>query len=398
MKKKIIIFFVCFSIFYRVFTPISYYYSSGRAFSMLVPTLLLYVLGTLYKSLHFNLAILVSIIPLLLGYMGVEYFEGYLPESVSLLFAIGCIEYYLRTKDDSFAKYALSTIYISLFALALISLPILIAEPGLNRTVNEMQAEGFEVPRIAYFTISYGSVHAVPILVVPLFFLYKRVRSCLVRLFVIIFLVALYVTTILSNAATPMFMLFIYILFLVLNNPKKSNSSNIAKIVGTLMVILFLFGSGALNLFLGSVQSLLGGTMQERRIDEVTHYIDTGTTTGDMSAREDRYMISVNSFLSHPLSWEENINHIGKHSHLIDHLAAMGIICFLPFAFLLVYQYKKPLKQIGKGKAYYLMAYSAFILLAGLKNFFPAESAMFVCPALIIYINRHFPDESLLHK
>ena len=176
----------------------------------------------------------------------------------------------------------------------------------------------------------------------------------------------------------------------VMYNPNKSISNNTIKIGGVAIIVLILLYGGFITQFIQSFQSLVGGTMQERRIDEVISLIETGETTGDMNSREGLYMISLNAFLSHPLSFEYNINHIGKHSYLIDHLTAMGLIAFIPFALLLYYRYKRPMKQMGNEKGYYVMAYSAFILLSILKNFFDVESAVFACPALLIYIRRHF--------
>lgn len=389
MKRNLILFFVCLSIIYRVFTPIRYFYSGGQALSMLVPVLLLYTLGGGYRSLNYNVSIGIALIPVLLGYFGVEYFSGYLPDSITLLFAIGCLEYYIRNKDDRFAKYSLLAMYLSLLVLAIISTPILIAEPGLNRAINTMQEQGLEVPNYAYFTISYGMVHAVPILVIPLFYLYKHVHAFLPKLLLLVFIILLYFTTILSNASTPMFMLLMYMIFVLLYNPKQSKKTNTIKIGGTLVLLVVLYYIGFFVIFLKGFQSLLGDTMQGRRVEEVIYYLETGDTTGDVDEREDRYSISINSFLSHPLSGEKNIDRIGKHSYMLDHLTAMGLIAFIPFALLLIYRYKRPLKYLARGKLYYVLAYSAFIFLACMKNFFCVESAMFVCPALIIYINRN---------
>ena len=392
MKRNLILFFVCLSIVYRVFTPIRYFYSGGQALSMLVPVLLLYSFGGLYKSVNFNITIVISLIPVLLGFWEIEYFIGYLPDSITILFAIGCFEYYIRTKDDKFAKYSLLAMYLSLFALAIISTPILIAEPGLNRAVNTMEEQGMEIPRYAYFTISYGMVHAVPILVIPLFYLYKRLQSFWSKIIVVVFIATLYLTTILSDAATPMFMLFMFILFVLLYNPQKSNRINTIRIGGAFCILLIFYYLGLFTFILREGQSLLGGTMQEGKIDEVVSFLETGDTSGDLGAREDLYTLSLNTFLSHPLTWEKDLNKIGKHSYLLDHLAAMGLIAFIPFAFLLVYRYKRPMKYLAEGKLIYILAYFAFIFLACAKNFFHVESAMFICPALIIYINRNFID------
>lgn len=395
MKRFLILLFVCLSIVFRVFTPISYFYSGGRALSMLVPVLLLYSLGGLYRSVNYNVAIVIALFPVLLGYLGVEYFVGYLPDSITLLFAIGCFEYYLRTKDDKFAKYSLLAMYLSLFGLAIISTPLLIAEPGLNRALNNMQAQGLEVPMYAYFTISYGMVHSVPILVIPLFYLYKHLHSLLPKIVLIIFIVTLYLTTVLSNAATPMFMLLMYAIFVLLYNPKQTKRTNIIKIGGTLVILIVLYYSGFFVFLLRGLQSTLGDTLQARRVEDVIYFLETGNSSGDIENREDRYSISIDSFLSHPLFGEKNKEKIGCHSYLFDHLTAMGLIAFIPFALLLVYRYKRPLKYCARGTLYYVLAYSAFILLATMKNFFHVESAVFICPALIIYINRNFVDSSI---
>lgn len=395
MKRFLIILFVCISIIYRVFTPINFFFSGGQALSMLIPVVLLYSLGGLYRSLYYNITIVIALFPVLLGYWGIEYFVGYLPDSISILFAIGCLEYYLRTKDDRFAKYSLLVMYLSLFALATISTPILIAEPGLNRAINSMKEEGMEIPRDAYFTISYVTVHAVPILVIPLFYLYKRVLSFWPKIIIAVFIATLYLTTILSNASTPMFMLFIFVIFVLLYNPKKSNGINTIRIGGAFFVLLISYFLGLFTVILRGGQSLLGGTMQERRIDEVVTYLETGDTSGDLGEREDLYTVSLKTFLDHPLTGEKDINKIGKHSYLLDHLTAMGLIAFIPFAVLLIYQYRRPLKNLDRGKLYYILAYSTFIILACIKNFFCVESAMFICPALIFYINRNFSDNGI---
>lgn len=392
MKRFLIILFVCISIVYRVFTPIGFFFRGGQALSMLVPVLLLYSLGGLYRSVNYNIAIVIALLPVLLGYLGIEYFVGYLPDSITILFAIGCLEYYLRTKDDKFAKYSLLAMYLSLFVLAIISTPILIAEPGLNRAFNSMKEQGLEIPRFAYFTISYATVHAVPILVIPLFYLYKRAQSFWFKFFVAVFIASLYLTTILSNASTPMFLLFIFILFVLVYNPQKSKRINTIRIGGCLVLILIMSYFGLFTLILRGGQSLLGDTMQGRRIDEVIYYLETGDTSGDMGERDDLYTISLNSFLSHPLTGEKDINKIGRHSYLLDHLTAMGLIVFIPFAALLIYRYRRPLKYLTRGQFYYILAYFAFIILACVKNFFCVESAMFICPTLIIYLNRNFAN------
>lgn len=388
MKRFLLIGTVIFSIVYRTFTPLSYFFDGGRALSMLVPVFLLYSLGGLHKSWNYNIAIVIALFPLLLNYIGVEYFDGYLPDSVSILFAIGCMEYYLRTKDDKFAKYSLIAAYGSLIALALISLPILIQEPGLNRAIRVMKEQGQEFPLYAYFTISYNTVHDVPILVIPLFLLYRSVISRMFKFLLIISIIALYVTTVLSNAATPMFMLFMYAFFVIFYNPKKSINSNTIRLGGVAVILLIIFYSGFITQLLQGLQSFVSGTIQEARIEDVIGFIETGDISGDMSNREGHYNTSLDAFLSHPFTPEYDIKHIGKHSYLLDHLTAMGLIAFIPFALLLYYRYRRPLRHLGDMKTYHVMAYSAFIFLACYKNFFRVEAAMFVCPALIIYIHR----------
>ena len=104
MKKNLITFFVCLSIFYRVFTPLSYYYSGGRAFSMLVPVFLLYLLGGLYKSSHYNITIVVALFPVFLimcfikSWVGVLSKIGCLILGLFYLLMLGIIVMYISMK------------------------------------------------------------------------------------------------------------------------------------------------------------------------------------------------------------------------------------------------------------------------------------------------------------
>lgn len=398
MKRIFIIYFVCFSIFLNLFTPFRLFLSGGLALSMLISVIVLYTLGGLFKNPRFYLAGIVSVIPLFLSYIGVEYFDGYLPDSIGLMFAISCMEYYLSSNDEKFAKYVLFTTYASLCVLSIISTPILLTTPGLNRTVNAMKAEGIPLPFISYFTIEYGNVHAVPLLVMPLFFLVQHLSRKWHKVVILTLTISLYLTTILSNASTPMFMLFIYIIFLWLYNSRQSMESNFLKVGGVLLVLIAIFGSGVITYILRTIQPYLAETMQARRIDEVIFFLETGETSGDIEAREDLYGSSIDTFLSHPFSLEYSNNNIGHHTYLLDHLAAMGLIFFAPFAILLYRRYLRPMKWMKAGKVYYIMAFSAFLLLAFMKNFFVATSAMFIVPTFIIYIERHLINKNHVNK
>lgn len=398
MRRNLILLLVSLSIVFRLFTPFRLYISGGLALSMLIPVVALYTLGGLYKNRRFYMAGLVSAIPLFLSYIGVEYFEGYLPDSIGLMFAISCMEYYLSSNDEKFAKYALYATFVSLCLLSIISTPILLTSPGLNRMVNAMKAEGLDLPLISYFTIEYSNVHAVPILVMPLFFLYQHLSRKWHKVIVLVAIVTLYVTTILSNASAPMFMLFLYIIFLWLYNSKQSAEKNFLKIGGVLLLIFAVLGSGAIPSILRAIQPYLTGTMQAGRIDEVIFFLETGETSGDIEAREDLYGSSIDTFLSHPFSLEYSNNNIGHHTYLLDHLAAMGLIFFAPFAILLYRRYLRPMKWMKAGKVYYIMAFSAFLLLAFMKNFFVATSAMFIVPTFIIYIERHLINKNHVNK
>lgn len=394
MKRFIIIFSVCFALFLRLFTPVRLYFSGGLALSMFVPVICLFFFGGLYKNKKFYAACLVATIPLFLKSIGVGYFDGYLPNIISLLFAVSCMEYYIHKRDDVFAKYTLITVYCTIFFLAIISTPILFAMPGLNRAVMTMTVQGVKPPLLAYFTIEYGNVHAVPVLVIPLFLLLKRLAG-LRKAILIIVLCSLYVTTVLSNASTPMFMLFMYLPILWLYNPKKSKSENFLKLGGIAILAFVVLGTGAIPAILRGIQPYLESTMQARRIDEVIYFLETGDTYGDIEERSDLYSSSWESFLSHPLTFEFDELKLGHHTFLLDHLAAMGIICFLPYAVLIINRFFRPYNNMRKSKAYFILSFSAFILLACVKNFFVCISAMFIVPTFILYIENKITKERI---
>ena len=209
---------------------------------------------------------------------------------------------------------------------------------------------------------------------------------------------SLYITTILSNASTPMFIMLAYIIFLLLYNSKQSEKINAVKIGGALLAIFLLLGSSASIHILRAIQPYLENTLQAVRIDEVIYFMETGQTWGDMESREELYNISVNTFLSHPFSVEYSSNNIGYHAYLLDHLAAMGLIFFSPYAILILHRFLWPLKRMRTGKVYYIMAFSVFLLLAFFKNFFIVTGALFIVPIFIIYIERHLINNNHVNK
>ena len=95
-------------------------------------------------------------------------------------------------------------------------------------------------------------------------------------------------------------------------------------------------------------------------------------------------MMSIDAIVENPFEPENDINKIGKHSFIFDHMAAMGLILFLPYAIFLYKCYKNPLFYISENKINYIIAYLAFLLLALFKNFFLFTVGYFLVPMYFI--------------
>lgn len=386
--KKIITLFVCYSIFFSLFTPIKAYVSGGEALSMLIPTVLIFFYDKMFVRKQTLGVAIVVLIYFLLSYMGVEYFSGVIPKCIILLFTVFGLEHFFVTKDTRYAKMVIATVYITLFILIIASIPQFILLPNLTRMMNQA-AEDPTIDLQYYWTISYETIHFLPVLSIPLFACYGMLRKW-GKVLAIIGLALIMVVMVLASSTTSLILLVITYLFFIVYNRKKTLSSNIVRfaVIGVLLAPVM---STTVQLaILDGIQPIFEGSNTSKKIDEIKIYVAYGDTSGDMEARGDKYQTTIDGILSNPLLPEMNNNKIGQHSYLLDHLSAMGLFFFIPFAWFLYSRYKRIYTRLPYSRLYTTTAFVSLILLAAFKNFFAISSALFIVPLAMVLIENNY--------
>lgn len=383
--NKIITFFVCFAFFFSIFTPMRVVVNGGEALAMLIPTVLIFIFDKMFlRPQSYVLLIVVAIISAL-GMNGIPYFSGWRVDVIVLSFGYFGLEHYLTKKDPFYAKWVLLTTYITLIGLVAISLPQFIAMPNLTRAMGAA-AKDPTIEFEYYWAVSYNTVHLIPTATIPLFASYAFARKRWMKWMFGICIGLMSTIMFFADATTPLILMILIQGFFWIYNTKHALSVNIMKLsVIALMAAVFL-NTSIYVMVLKTIQPIFVGSSTYKKIDEMAYYAENGESYGDMEERENLYNVSLDAILRNPLFPETNIDNIGKHSHLLDHMASMGLILFIPYAMFLYNRFRKPLAYLNRYKTYYIVAFASFIILAFAKNSFTFTTAAFLVPMYLIYL------------
>lgn len=360
----------------------------GQALTYLIPVVLIFIFDKLFIRRQVISALIVVFLIVLLHFIGVGYFEFYIPECLYLLFGVFALEHYYISKDESYLKWVLAVEYITLFILIIISIPQFILSPNLTRMLLNA-AEDPTVEFEYFWCISYRTVHELPVLSIPLFAVFKTVKNKLIKILSIVGLGLMFVVMVYASSTTSLLLMVAIYLFFIAYNKKKTLKQNVIKIsLLFLLVLPFLNKSFTVGVIDKVVLPVFEGSSTSQRIEEIRYFILTGEKQGDMDSRENLYQVTINSILSNPLFPELEQKNIGEHSFLLDHLAAMGLFLFIPYIVFLYNSYRRAIRYIPHEKPYQIVATVAFLLLASFKNFFVFTTAMFIVPLFLILLEK----------
>lgn len=382
--NKLITIAVCASIFFTMFTPMRAVVKGGQAFSYLIPVVLIFLFDKLILRKEAMASIVVVLIIVFLHFLGVGYFENYIPDCLALLFGVFAFEHYFITRDQKYATWVLVTEFLTLFILIVMSIPLFIESPNLTRMIFKA-AEDSNMEIEYYRSISYRTVHELPVLSIPVFVLFHNAKKKIVKVLSLICLVLMAVVMFYASSTTSLILMMMVYVIMFSYNRRKTIKNNVLKMC---LITLFALPFTSETVIVGMIDNVLmpvvEGSSISNKLTDFKSYIMTGETEGTIEAREEVYNLTFNSILSNPLFPEFDNNMIGQHSYLMDYLAAMGLILFIPFCMCIYYRYKRPLRFIPHMKFYYIVATFVFLLLASIKNFFIFIPAMFIVPLFLI--------------
>lgn len=383
--NRIITFLVCSTFFFILFTPIRAFVSGGEAVAMLIPSGVIFVFDKMFLKPRTYLFLIIVATIALLGITGVPYFRGWIPKVITLSFGYLGLEHYLQNKDIFYAKWVLRTTYITLIGLIAVSLPQFIAMPNLTR----MMATAAKDPTIEfnyYWTVNYATVHLIPTASIPMFVCFKETNSRKKKIIYGISAGLMTIIMLFADATTPLILMAIIFAFFWMYNSKHKASANIVTVffIGFLL-LPFLYNTMIVSM-LKTVQPVFVGSSTYQKIDQMCYYIEHGESYGDMDEREQLYNTTIDAIVANPLFPEMNMAKIGRHSHILDYIAAMGLLLFIPYMLLLYNRYRRPLKYLSKYKIYHIVSFLSFMILALFKNYFIFTIACFLVPMFLVYL------------
>ena len=376
---------VCFCIFFTMFTPMRVFVKGGQPFSYLIPIVLIFIFDKLFMRKEAIASIIVVLIIILLHYLGVGYFEHYVTDCLTLLFGVFAFEHYFVSRDNRYATWVLITEFLTLFILIVMSIPLFIESPNLTRMIFKA-AEDSNIEIEYYWCISYRTVHELPVLSIPVFVLFHNAKKKIVKVLSLICIVLMAVVMFYASSTTSLILMMMVYVIMFSYNRRKTIKNNVLKMcLITLFALPFMSEAIIVGMIDNVILPIVEGSSISNKMYDIKSYMLTGESGGStMEGRENVINISINSIMSNPLFPEYDNNKIGQHSYLMDYLAAMGLILFIPFCMCIYYRYKRPLRFIPHMKFYYIVATFVFLLLASIKNFFIFIPAMFIVPLFLI--------------
>ena len=384
--SKFITAITCIAIFYNIFTPFRLILDGGKSIVSIIAFVVLFLFGNLLKSRIIWITLIYTLIVALLIYLGVEYFQDYLWIIVTILFSAAVIEYYAQTKSIYYAKWVVLTTYGSLLLLVLISIPQFILIPNLSRLVNSEINTGVDLNlgSLTYWSVSWESIHQLPLLAIPAVVWLRSTDNNKYKALCYFVLISFVVLLLFADATIPLIFTIFSILTVVIYNEKKKFAYNLTRMLFILGVCTIIFNKGTIVYMLETVQPIFTGSSNEAKVSEIVSYINYGEKEGDLSLRDEMYDITFKSLKNNLFGIEKSINHIGKHSFILDHLAAMGLFLFMFFLFYLYSIYKRGTSVLHRNRYAFGIAFAFFIIVGLLKNFFLINSLLAIVPLSLV--------------
>lgn len=270
----------------------------------------------------------------------------------------------LSSNNQKFMRIVLIGSFLFLLVETIGSFFVLKLYPGAIRNMyafiqEEGTSAGYELYRFGL--ADYGFCHGLPVLVPPLFYLLKSNDGKKIKLLSIIALVLCVFLVWMSESTTALLLVFVMVALGFFTRESKNNKNSV---VIFLVLILPLLISDTIQLnVLDAIGSIVGRDSESgAKLMELEHSIAHNEQTGDLESRMDKYTTSIEMFLTSPI-WGTSGLH-GRHSALLDRLAVLGLLGFVPLILFFVEYFKKIYHIIpSESKVFFLEALFAGIVI-----------------------------------
>ena len=321
----------------------------------------------------------------------VEVLFLYVPSAVAL--------WCFSQENISFIKTVL-IVSLALFAIEAVSSFITLqVEPMIIRTLYKIATdEGDTGIMFEYYRtglMDYSMAHAIPILIPPLFYAYKKVASTVKsKIFLLTSIAGCVFLTWLSDSTTALMLAVLFLVIGFLTNVSDIRR-NFRKLIIIGIIVLPIAASDDVQLaVLDAAETVLGSeSVFADKIEEFSYSIENkGNMTGDMQGRVDRYNKSLDMFFTNPL-WGTNTKP-GNHASLIDRLGAFGLLGFIPLMLFFWYSLKHISTYLPEDSlVFFIQGILAAMVMLGTKgmwNWSMFYNLFIMLPFIIYYTNEKY--------
>lgn len=294
----------------------------------------------------------------------------------NILMGIVLIKYGDRNLVTFFFKITIGILFVS-YALIL---PML--QQTDLRTLSQLEDDELQSNNILGYTILHAYTLIVPAISYVLLSTWGKER-----LVYMLFLIILLYVIIKSSITTSIIVMVLSLLATIIFIPSQSaGSALIATIV--LFSFVFLYLSGVLIGVLDWIEPFFENTAVQEKIDDFRLTLTVGRDqSGTISVRQDLHEKSWICFSNNFLFGGTSI---GGHSCILDRLASLGLIGFIPYFMLFYTMIRMSVEKmfVRKAMIFYMIGICVAIFMLYNKGLFGSEGYLFlffIMPLMILF-------------
>ena len=292
---------------------------------------------------------------------------------VMMLFVPSALALYCSVGNSGrFVKWLLIITLVFLLIELVASFIVLESNPGIIRGMYAMVKEEADSAYMFEFykmgLLDYSMAHAIPILI-PSLTCYFKEGGLKTKIFCSLLIAACVFLTWLSESTTAIMLVVLMIFLGLWVNPKHLFRRN-GSIIGFMVLLaIFVMSNDTIMMSIfDSADHLVGEeSLQTQKIEELRLSYIEDQTTGDLESRMDRYQTSITMFFENPILGTNLMP--GRHSSLLDKMATLGLVGFIPLMLFFWYYLKSIWETIiPNRRIYYLECIIAAFLIVLFKG------------------------------
>lgn len=303
-----------------------------------------------------------------------EYVNHFWQLTTATLLSMSIISYYVRKSNNQ--KVLQWIVYLTICFISITSAASIIIDhmnPGIIRRIGSSSSEEFQ-SALAYTYSRMGLSdyllpHAIPMLIAPLCMYARYPERTGINKYIIYLCILLivYFEWIAQSTTALLFVIFsIIACYSITSDDAKTNKTRLF----ILLVALIILSNDFVMLSLIDNIKSIAPESYHLKLNDLQASILGENNSSHFYGRMDLYSISLDTFFRNPIwGYSGNDLPIGGHSAMIDYLAVYGLIGFIPWICIIIFQIKSVWYQIdNKYRLFYAISCICFLGMLILKN------------------------------